>query len=231
MVVIFRLLQNATVLIIGGALLYLGAPRFIAAVVTLPSGPILNRIQTKRDVDTKALDILIESQERGLQWNESSRRWTDLGLAQIILANETDDKKNRIALLGKAEASLIKGLSISPSNAFAWTRLAYIDMATNGISASVTKKLHLAVVRAPHDRRLVFPRLRLCFLAWPQFDEQARPMILDQTRFAWGLNPKKLVALAVELGRIGTIRAALFANPDDIGKFEVLLKQHRGNKK
>jgi len=32
------------------------------------------------------------------------------------------------------------------------------------------------------------------------------------------------------LGRIGLIRAALFTSPDDIGKFEVLLKQYRRKK-
>lgn len=231
MVVIFRLLRSAAVLIAGVALLYLGIPRFIAAVVTLPSGPILNKIQTNRDVDAEALDILVKSQKRGLQWNESARRWTDLGLAQIIIANDAGNKESRIALLGKAEGSLLKGLSMGPSNAFAWTRLAYIDMTRNGLSPTVTRKLRLAVTRAPYDRRLVFARLRLLFLSWTQIDETDRPMVLDQTRFAWNIDPGRLVSLANELGSIGLIRAALFANPDDIGKFEALLKQYRRKKK
>jgi hypothetical protein len=228
MVVIFRLLRSSAVLIAGVSLLYLGVPRFIAAVVTLPSGPILNKIQTNRTVDAKALDIFIKSQKRGLQWNESARRWTDLGLAQIILANDAGNENSRIALLDKAEESLVRGLSLGPSNAFAWTRLAYIDMARNGLSATVTRKLRLAVAKAPYDRRLVFARLRLCFLNWTQFDEADRPMVLEQTRFAWNIDHGRLVSRAVKLGRIGLVRAALFANPDDIGQFETLLKKYRG---
>jgi len=230
MVVIFRLLRNAAVLIAGVAMLYLGVPRFISAVVTLPSGPILNKIQTNRAVDPEDLDILVKSQKRGLQWNESARRWTDLGLAQIFLANDAGDEESRIALLGKAEKSLVRGISLGPSNAFAWTRLAYIDLARNGLSPTVAGKLRLAVTRAPYDRRLVFTRLRLCFLTWSQFDETARPMILDQTRFAWSIDQARLVSLAAELGRIGLVRAALFANPDDIGKFEALLNKYRRKK-
>jgi len=221
----FRILRSASILIVAGALVSLGTPRLFAALVTLPSRPILNSIQANKDVDKESLEILIKSQERGLSWNESARSWTDLGLAQFLLANKDENENSRTEFLEKAEESLVKGLILSPSNAFAWTRLAYVDIAKNGPSPTVSQKLRLAVSGAPYDRRLVFTRLRMSFLAWPLFEDTDRPMILDQTRFAWKINPKKLVVLGAELGRTGIIRAALFTNANDMGKLEILLKK------
>ncbi len=227
MTIIFRRLRSVTILIVAGALVYLGVPRFFSAIATLPSSPILSKIQKDQIVDAEDLNILIKSQKRGLEWNESARRWTDLGLAQLLLANTKDNKEARDKLLETAEDSLINGLSLSPSNAFAWTRLAYVDMARNGLSKKVAQKLAFAVERAPYNRHLVFSRLQLCLLAWSHFKESSRPMILDQVRFAWQVDPRKLVSIAVERGRVNLARAALFRNSTDMERFEALLKRYK----
>jgi len=133
-------------------------------------------------------------------------------------------------LLDEADYSLRAGLALAPSNSFAWTRLAYIDMVTGGPSPSMARKLRMAVTLAPYDRRLVFPRLRLSFIAWPRFEKTDRPMILDQTLFAWRLDAYRLTKMAADQGRIGLVRAALFRTPKQFSKFEKLLKKYRRNR-
>ena len=227
MAAIMRLIEPGAVILVAGALLALGTPRLVAALVTLPSSPILGRMQNLKAVDAESLEILIAAQQRGLKWHETSRRWTDLGFSQILLANKSGAGKDRNALLGRAADSLRAGLAMAPSNSFAWTRLAYINMETGGPSPAMARKLRMAVARAPYSRRLVFPRLQLIFLAWPRFEKADRPMIMDQTRFAWRLNPWRLTKMAADRGRAGLIRAALFRTPGKISKFENILKNYR----
>ncbi len=227
MAAIMRPIGTGAIILVAGALLALGIPRLVAAFVTLPASPILGKMQSLKAVDAKSLEILITTQQRGLKWHETSRRWTDLGLTQILLANKSGTDKNRDALLRKADFSLRAGLALAPSNSFAWTRLAYIDMVMNGSSPSMARELRMAVALAPYDRRLVFPRLRLSFLAWPQFEKADRPIILDQIRFAWRLNAYRLTKIAADQGRVGLVRAALFRTPEKISRFENMLRKYR----
>ncbi len=228
MTMTMRLIGTGAVILIAGALFALGAPRLVAALVTLPASPILGRMQDLEAVDAESLKILITTQQRGLKWHETSRRWTDLGFTQILLANKSGTVKDRDALLGEADYSLRAGLALAPSNPFAWTRMAYIDMAAaGGPSPSMARKLRMAITLAPYDRRLVFPRLRLSFIAWPQFEKTDRPMIIDQTLFAWRLDAYRLTKMAADQGRIGLVRAALFRTPKKFSKFENILKNYR----
>ncbi len=227
MTAIMRLTGTGAILLVAGALFALGLPRLVAALVTLPASPILERIQALKAVDAKSLEILITTQQRGLKWHGTSRRWTDLGFTQILLANEPGAAKDRNALLSEADYSLRTGLALAPSNSFAWTRLAYIDMETGGPSPSMARELRMAVMLAPYSRRLAFPRLRLIFIAWPRFGKADRRMILGQTRFAWRLDAYRLTKMATDQGRVGLVRAALFRTPKQFSRFEKLLKNYR----
>ena len=73
-------------LLLAMSLLYLGAPRTIAAFVSLPSDYLLERIRIGESVNARDLDILITSRERALVWVEAGRVQTDLALAQLVLA-------------------------------------------------------------------------------------------------------------------------------------------------
>jgi hypothetical protein len=216
----YRYSKHVIVLFIAGTLLYLAIPRFAAAIATLPSGPILAEIQENKPVSLTVLSILIKSQQRGLSWHQSARGWTDLGLAQVLAAQKTQDTKVRSKLLRDAQDSLVNGLSLGPSNAYAWARLAYVDLAINGLSPSVTQKISLSISRGPYDRRLVFPRLQLYFLAWSTFDKSTQQIVLDQVLYAWSIDPTETVALATKFERIGIVYAALIAHPSEFEKFE-----------
>ncbi len=222
-----RLARDGAVFTVAAALIALSVPRVMSAFNSFASGPILGKIQSQKHVTPKKLRILIKSQNHGLKWMETSRRWTDLAQAKILLANATKDREERRKLYSEAEEALQRGLDISPSSPFAWTRLAYIDLVLNGLSPSVARELRMALTVAPFSPRLLFPRLQLVFVSWSQFDRSDRAVILDQIRLAWGVNPKRLTRIAVDFKRTGLVKAALLKSPKDYSKFKNLLKASR----
>lgn len=230
MTLALRILQPTTVLLIGCTLIYLGAPRFISSIVTLPSRPIITQIQNEEAVSAQSLDILIASQKRGLDWHQSARLWTDLGLAQLLYANK-HTKPERQLLLAQAEESLINGLSIGPSNAFAWARLAYIELIKNGPSANMIEKLRLSSTRAPYDRRLVFSRLHLYLLVWGKLNRPDKAVVLEQIRLAWHTDRQRLVKLAIDSKRLLLARAALITDAgqltifDDVARHQLSMRK------
>ena len=112
---------SAITFIFGMSLVVLGVPRTIGAFVSFPSGPILSKIQFQKPVQQNELEILIASQERSLFWGETSRKWMDLGLAQLLLADQTVSEPSvRQGHIEDAIVSLKNGLSLAPANSFAW---------------------------------------------------------------------------------------------------------------
>ena len=164
------------VFLTGTVLLVGGVPRTIAALATLPGGPVLHEIQSLRPAGRDDLEILIASQRRGLRFGESGRKWTDLGLAQLLLAREQGVSGGiTVEMVSPAIASLKTGLALAPANPFAWTRLAYAQSLITGPSRSVASSLRMALLTARYEPRLLFIRLELCLRSWSFFNRSAWP--------------------------------------------------------
>jgi len=230
---------SAIIFIFGMSLIVLGVPRTIGAFVALPSGPILSKIQFQKPVQQNEVETLIASQESNLFWGETGRKWTDLGLAQLLAAEQTiSDESVRQDYIASAIASLKKGLSLAPANAFAWTRLAYAEILKAGPSQAAASELRMSLATAPFEPRLLFLRLELSFRTWPYFQSEDRKLVFEQIRYAWhdtsirGLKRRvdktreKLVELAVRLGRVNVVRAALLKTSTDLSEFERRLRNH-----
>ncbi len=211
----------ALALIAGAVLVVAGIPRTIAAFIMLPGGPVLREIQNLRPVEREKLDVLIVAQGRGLFFDESGRKWTDLGLAQLLLARE-EGMQGGIGkeMVSEAIASLRTGLALAPANPFAWTRLAYARSLITGPSPSAASALRMAMLTARYEPRLLFFRLELCLQSWSYFRPDDRELVYRQVHFAWRKNPKRLVDLAVRTGRVNVVRAALLRSRKDISAFE-----------
>ena len=91
----------ALALIAGAVLVVAGIPRTIAAFTMLPGDSVLREIQKRRPVERDNLGVLIVAQGRGLFFGESGRKWTDLGLAQMLLAHE-EGVQGGIGKIGRA---------------------------------------------------------------------------------------------------------------------------------
>ncbi len=208
-------------LLMAVGLLYLGAPRTIAAFVSLPGDYLLERIQTRERVSTKNLETLIISRERALAWVEAGRVQTDLGFAQQVLAKASgEDGAYERAGLARAIESLRAGLARAPARPYPWTRLAFLELVAGGASPALAKPLEMALITARYEPRLLFARLENCLIAWPYFDSDAREMVFEQVRIAWHSSPDRLAELALLWWRMDVVRAALRASPLDLEAFE-----------
>ncbi len=223
-----RHLATAGLVFLAGAVLLVGGvPRTIAALAVLPGGPVLREIQNLRPVGRDDLEILVASQRRGLRFGESGRKWTDLGLAQLLLAREQGVPGGiKIEMVSPAIASLKTGLALAPANPFAWTRLAYAQSRMVGPSPSVVSALRMAMLTARYEPRLLFIRLELCFQSWSYFKPEDRELVFQQIRLAWRKKGKQLVALAVKTGQVNVVRAALLRSRKDLSMFEKRLRKH-----
>ncbi len=214
----------ALAFLVGGALLYLGAPRAIEAVWMYSGNRTLLDIQAQERVSNEKLVDLIEALDDTMFLVESGRKWTDLGLAQLLLSARTEDEPEAQELPSRSRVSLRKGLALAPANGFAWTRLAYVETLIAGPSEELAGILEMAMLTAPFEPRLLFLRLELCFLAWPYFDEEERDLVFQQLRFAWRESAKQLVDLAARAERVELVRNALASTPEDLDRFETLLE-------
>ena len=222
-----RHLATAGLVILAGAVLLVGAvPRTITALAMLPGDPVLTEIQNLRPVGRDDLEILITSQRRGLRFGESGRKWTDLGLAQLLSAREQGVRGGiKIEMVFQAIASLKTGLALAPANPFAWTRLAYAQSLTMGPSPSVASALRMAMLTARYEPRLLFIRLELCLRSWSYFRTDDHELVFQQVRLAWRKNGKRLVDMAVKTGQVNVVRAALLGSRKDLSAFEKRLRK------
>ncbi len=119
-----------------------------------------------------------------------------------------------------AKQALIEGLSLAPANPFAWSRLAYADAIVSGWSAPATAALRMAFITGPYEPRLIWPRLRLNFSAWPNIPPEDQDLVLQQVRQAWAAGPDALATVAVQLDKVDVVRAALGGSQADLSDFE-----------
>ena len=221
---LFRRVVGAVTALAAVLLIVLAVPRLLAAVTVLPSAPTLNRLQSLETVKTRDLERLVRNQSRALVWRAGGRTWTDLGLAQLMLAERLGqgDPRGREMFIGARQA-LTEGLSVAPANPFAWSRLAYAEAVLAGWSEPATSALRMAFITGPNEPRLLWPRLRLALSAWPHVAAADQEMILYQLRQAWSADPEALAALVGEQDQADVARAALAGNPGDLRAFETLI--------
>jgi len=210
-------------------MLYLAAPRTIAAFIMLSENETLEQIRARQPVRVSDLKEFIESRREALPWINSGHVWSEMALAQLLLAEqETDaDGGRNLTLVREALSSLENGLAQAPLDPHAWTRLAYARYLVDGPSPELVSTLKMSIFAGPHEPRLVFLRLRLCLAAWDFFPEAERDLVYRQARFAWGISHRKLVDIADAAERPGVIRMALAQDPSELAKFERMMRQQR----
>jgi hypothetical protein len=206
-------------------MLLLAVPRTIGALVTSPTSATLSDIQDQKAVDAQALRAFITAQERSIAWSPSGRLWTDLGLAELLIAEGLPaNDPSAATALQKATQSIKQGLALAPANPYAWARLAYAEALTAGWSPLALSALRMALVTAPYEPRLLWSRLRLAFIAWPHMPADDRDLVFQQIRFAWNRSRQDLMILAAELDQVELVRAALISRPTDAQIFEDMLR-------
>ena len=201
-------------LVVGVVLVGLAAPRLAATVADLPARSVMAQLHQGGLPDQPILDIAEVSRTASLEWVENGRGWADLGLLQFNVAERLgfghEQSRERLSASRMAHR---RALSLSPAQAYVWARLAHIELLKVGPSPAIGRLLDRAITTAPFDRRLAFTRLELCFLVWRQLSPEVRELAARQIRFAAGISPVRLAALARKRFAIGAVRDALIPLP------------------
>ncbi len=208
--------------LLGAGLLALAVPRAVAALVSLPGGPVLARVQAMEPVGPEALDILIGAEDAALAWVDSGRRRTDRALALLLRARQGDAVRDKF--LADSVAGLRSGLARAPANSFAWTRLAYAETTLNGPSPASASALRMGLITAPHEPRLLMVRLELCLQSWDHFAPADRALVDNQIRAAWRRAPDRVIDLVHLTRRATPIYEALRGSRDDVVEFGARLR-------
>ncbi len=202
-------------LVLGGALVALAGPHLAAGFAELPARPVLEELRNGSALNDRYLEIAANSTTASLNWAAEGRGWASLGLLRFTEARRaglaSDDGR---AKLEQSIAADRRAVSLSPGQAYAWTRLAHAELLRGGPNPRVTLLLERAITQAPYDPVLVFGRLELSFLVWSHLNPAMRNMIAEQIRFAASLKPKQLAVLSRERYAMTAVREALVATPE-----------------
>ena len=202
-------------LLFGVVLVWLAVPQLAAGFAELPARPVLEELRKGAYLDDRYVEIATHSQAAALDWRAEGRGWAALGLLHFIAARNaglaTDDGR---ASLEQSVSADRRAVSLSPGQAYAWTRLAHAEMLRHGPNPRVAPLLERAIAQAPYDPALVFTRLELGFLAWRQIDPARRDMFAEQIRFAAGISAERLAVLSRERYAMTAVREALKETPE-----------------
>lgn len=220
-----RRLVGGAIALIAIFLLALAIPRTVGVIILARSEATMQKLQSGQPVQFAELTEMARTQEAALFWLGDGRLRTDLGLTYLLITERLRrDDPNYEASLQRAVDALRTGLARAPANAYAWARLAYAEALARGWSPLAVASLRLALITAPYEPQLLWSRLRMAFLAWPEMTGDDQEVVYQQIRYAWQTNPPELARLASELNRTDLVRAALQLMPDDSAVFEELLK-------
>jgi hypothetical protein len=228
-----RYLTLAGIAIAGLALLYLAVPRTIGAFQMLPGNRTILEIARGGDADRESLEVLAASRRRAAGWLESGRLWSDLAAAELLIAESgdagADPGRADQDSIRRAAAALRTSLRLAPASPHAWTRLAYAEMLLHdGPTDAAAAALAMSMLTGRYEPDLMFARLELCFLAWPNFAVADRELVLDQVALAWRKSPKRLLDAALATGGAGILRGAFAGDPAILTDLERRLAKRAG---
>ena len=212
--------------VVGLALVGLATPHLFAGFAELPARPILEELRKGATLDDRYLEIAADSKTTSLGWTAEGRGWTSLGLLRFAQARRDGlaTKSGR----AKLEQSIMadrRAVSLSPGQAYAWTRLAHAELLRFGPNPRVAPLLMRAIAQAPYDPALVFGRLEISFLAWRHLDPATRERVAEQVRFAASIAPKRLAVMARERYAMTAVRAALADTPESRRQVDYYLRR------
>lgn len=221
--------------LIASVLLYLAVPRIIAEFIAWPGDAVLSRLQEKEEVSQADLKLMVESLNAALKWQYSSRRQSNVSIAELLLAERlgtaiVPDAAMLETAMKSARASLFKAVA----RPYIWTWLAYVEKIQNGPSEKVASFLEMSIGTGHHERHLVLSRMALSFEVWQYLSLKLKDRVYEQVRLGfhllWGGTRERFVAIVLDNNAEEIVREAFSQSPKDLQMFENnLLSVRRSN--
>lgn len=103
---------------------------------------------------------------------------------QLIRAQQLGVRSIRaLPRLTAARRDLLKGVAATPADAYAWTRLAVVEMHLSSPEPAA-RALEMALQLAPAERKLTAIQFDLAVVLWPDLQPSARSSIAQRLRWA-----------------------------------------------
>lgn len=210
---------------LGGALLWLGAPRLLAAFAMLPGDPALFALEHNRPVSTEDLRTLAAGRAAAARWVGSGRVLTELAQAKLELAQRPETPAaERPALLAETIALMRRGLARSPANPYGWSRLAFAHWLLEGPSEAAAEAWRLSIATGSGEAALAIWRLEFGLGLLAHLRGGDRALLAGQVRHAWRYDAAGLARFAKERGLADFVRRSLGAlPPGEAARLEALL--------
>lgn len=204
-------------------LVSLAAPRLASGVFAGPFDDTVRNLGRGEVVKSGQARLARASRVTALDWYASARNASELGALNYALATrEARGSESRNTLVAEAIKSDRAAITLAPTSAFSWIRLAQARVERDGASADVAPFLRMSYRTAPYDPRILMRRLNFALAVWNDLPEDLRLATEDQIRVAMNWYPVELVGLTRERYRLAEVRAALREEPVARARFNLL---------
>jgi hypothetical protein len=171
----------------------------------------------------------VSALERALVWIRSSKSLLNLGSCefQLFLNSPSNDKVRH--WLSLAERHTIEGLTLNPTDGFAWTRLAFIRYRRGATGREVATALITSVDVAPNIRQLWYPRYNLLFLYARQMTLEELFVLRRQLRTIWTYSPASRPLLVASAHQFDGVNVLVWAFQGDNDAMDELKTMERAS--
>lgn len=218
-----RLTAALIAIFIAIPLIAMAIPRLAAGILTAPFDETVREIARGETVSRSDLRFARASRLSALKWYQLAQFQSDLGVLNYTLARMTErgTDAHRKLIDGAIEADL-KAISLAPTAAYSWLRLAQAHIERDGRAADISSYLRMSYAMARYDPRVVLTRLDIALLFWNDLPEDLQRDTDEQIRLAMKWFPQDLVRYTRARNRLTQVRAALSEDPQSRARFNLM---------
>lgn len=210
-------------IVVAVVLVGLAIPRLAGGVFAGPFDETVRILGRGGDVTMSEARLARASRLTTLRWYANARNASELGALNFALATrEPRGSDARNVYIADAIESDRMAVSLAPTSAFSWMRLAQAHVERDGAGADIAAYLRMSYRTAPYDPRILFPRLDFALAVWNDLPEDVKRATGEQIRVAMEWAPLELVRRTRARYRLAEVRDALRDEPAARARFNIL---------
>lgn len=164
-----------------GLLLFLGTPRFLAAIWMAIGQPTYNDLENGKPVSQEEFDLLIESRSSAIALTDDADAFADLAVAHYVRGELPGKFQKAI------EASL-QSLERKPVDAFAWQNLALISLYVPERREEAIKAWRVSYSLGNYSPDLYHVRFFIGTVLYRDLSPEDRELLREDANRAYALN-------------------------------------------
>lgn len=210
------LLPALAALLLGGALLVAGVPRFMGEMALLPGNQAARNLNEGEPVTEEGRRRLLESRAAAAAWLDGPRIERDLGMAALTAARLPGTlPEHAEASLREAVGHFTRALAGAPADPYVWAFLALAHAQLRELDQTI-QALIVAHVVGRGASELAVLRSTVSMAAWPWLDPVLK--VAAGEDFVAGLkrNGRALAEVALAAGFTELVRRRLASEPEEL---------------